>query len=209
MYKRQVSQLSYFVTDKVYNADGAKIKAYGKLTDVSSNLTGSLQMDLASVAAKIGNGCTADNLFQSYKVYIVAEDISADDPATMGIDESLFTDYASMPVILSNPVSADDSKQQQVEMPVAEKSADGTSLILSSKTAGATIIYTIDGTTPSASNGTVYNGPIKLTKDSTTITAIAGKDGMNNSKIVQVIVCLLYTSHIYKNENICLITLDI
>lgn len=186
--KDNVSQLSYFVTDKVYNADGAKIKAYGKLTDVSSNLTGSLQMDLASVAAKIGNGCTADNLFQSYKVYIVAEDISADDPATMGIDESLFTDYASMPVILSNPVSADDSKQQQVEMPVAEKSADGTSLILSSKTAGATIIYTIDGTTPSASNGTVYNGPIKLTKDSTTITAIAGKDGMNNSKIVQVIV---------------------
>ena len=73
-------------------------------------------------------------------------------------------------------------------MPVAEKSADGTSLILSSKTAGATIIYTIDGTTPPASNGTVYNGPIKLTKDSTTITAIAGKDGMNNSKIVQVIV---------------------
>ena len=113
-------------------------------------------MDLASVAAKIGNGCTADNLFQSYKVYIVAEDISADDPATMGIDESLFTDYASMPVILSNPVSADDSKQQQVEMPVAEKSADGTSLILSSKTAGATIIYTIDGTTPSASNKRQY-----------------------------------------------------
>lgn len=186
--KSNVSQLSYFVTDKVYDADGAKIKAYGKLTDVSSNLTGNLQMDLASVAAKIGNGCTADNLFENYKVYIVAEDVSADDPATMGIDESLFTDYASIPVILSNPVSTDDSRQQQVEMPVAAKSADNTSLILSSKTEGATIIYTTDGTTPSASNGTVYNGPIKLTKDSTTITAIARKAGMKDSKIVQFVV---------------------
>lgn len=37
----------------------------------------------------------------------------------------------------------------------------------------AHIYYTTDGTTPSASNGTLYNGPITVTAESTTLKAIA------------------------------------
>ena len=50
-------------------------------------------------------------------------------------------------------------------------------------TSGATIHYTTDGTTPSA-NSTVYSTPISVT-ETTTIKAIAMKEGMNNSGIAE------------------------
>jgi len=53
---------------------------------------------------------------------------------------------------------------------------------ISEGTAGATIYYTTDGSTPSATNGAVYSGPIKLTQ-STTISAVAIGNGMNSSSV--------------------------
>ena len=46
--------------------------------------------------------------------------------------------------------------------------------------AGATIHYTLDGSTPTASTGTVYSGPVTLT-ETTTVKAIAVKDGVSSS----------------------------
>lgn len=61
-----------------------------------------------------------------------------------------------------------------------------TTVILSCPTNNATIYYTTDGTSPSDSVGTrqVYKNPITITK-STTIKAIAVKDGFDNSEVVQ------------------------
>ncbi|HOT74604.1 MAG TPA: chitobiase/beta-hexosaminidase C-terminal domain-containing protein [Candidatus Wallbacteria bacterium] len=52
-----------------------------------------------------------------------------------------------------------------------------------SQVKGAKIIYTTDGTTPSASNGEVYSEPITLTR-STTLKAFAVKDKMLDSAVV-------------------------
>ncbi|ADQ45037.1 glycoside hydrolase family 16 [Caldicellulosiruptor kronotskyensis 2002] len=50
-------------------------------------------------------------------------------------------------------------------------------------TEGATIIYTLDGSTPSRTNGIVYTGPFTVPLGITTIKAMAYKDGMNDSYI--------------------------
>ena len=46
--------------------------------------------------------------------------------------------------------------------------------------AGASIYYTLDGSTPTAETGTVYNGPVTLT-ETTTVKAVAVKDGVTSS----------------------------
>jgi len=56
------------------------------------------------------------------------------------------------------------------------------SLSLSSATEGATIRYTIDGSTPSESTGLIYTQPIVITSN-VTIKAIAVKEGLSNSEI--------------------------
>lgn len=53
---------------------------------------------------------------------------------------------------------------------------------LSTATSGATIHYTTNGTTPSATVGTVYSGPITVAS-STTLKAIATKSGANDSSV--------------------------
>lgn len=49
-------------------------------------------------------------------------------------------------------------------------------------TTGATIRYTVDGSPPSQSNGTVYSGPIVISSN-TTLKAIAYKSGMTDSTV--------------------------
>lgn len=45
---------------------------------------------------------------------------------------------------------------------------------------GAEIRYTTDGSTPTATSGTVYSGPVTLT-ETTTVKAVAVKDGVTSS----------------------------
>jgi hypothetical protein len=56
------------------------------------------------------------------------------------------------------------------------------SVTLASTTPGATIRYTVDGSTPTAQNGIVYNGAITLT-ESATIKAIAVRQGWTDSSV--------------------------
>lgn len=95
------NQISYLVTDKAYNASGVKVLAYGKAATAS--MAGDVRLNLASIAAKVGNSCTVDRLVKNYKIYLVVETISKDIASTSNIDESLFTDYASKPVQVSIP----------------------------------------------------------------------------------------------------------
>lgn len=52
-------------------------------------------------------------------------------------------------------------------------------------TSGASIYYTTDGTTPSASNGTLYNSTFTVNKN-TTVKAIAIKEGLLDSDVASV-----------------------
>ncbi|OBR93301.1 N-acetylmuramoyl-L-alanine amidase LytC precursor [Clostridium ragsdalei P11] len=77
-------------------------------------------------------------------------------------------------------------KGDQVAAPTASPAggavAEGTTVSLSTATDGAAIFYTINGRTPTTSD-TYYNGPITINA-STTIKAIAVKDGMENSSVM-------------------------
>ena len=95
-------QVSVLITDKAYNADGAKIKYYGKLSDVtSSSLSGYGAFDLP-------DDLSIDSWGSSYYVYLLAENANTDNPET-DVDESLFTDYASTPVELTTAPTAGHS----------------------------------------------------------------------------------------------------
>lgn len=58
----------------------------------------------------------------------------------------------------------------------------GTQVTISCATEGATVYYTTDGTTPSATNGTVYSGAITI-NEAMTLSAIAVKEGWTNSAV--------------------------
>jgi len=58
------------------------------------------------------------------------------------------------------------------------------SVVLQSATAGATIVFTTDGSTPTASHGTVYASPVTVA-NSMTVKAFAYKSGMTDSSVAQ------------------------
>lgn len=62
--------------------------------------------------------------------------------------------------------------------------AYGTEVTLSTTTVGATIYYTLDGTTPTVKD-TPFTAPIVLKNESTTISAVAVKSGMSSSNIAR------------------------
>jgi hypothetical protein len=61
-------------------------------------------------------------------------------------------------------------------------SSTSRSVTISCPTAGATIKYTTNGTTPSSANGTIYSGAFTLSSTAT-VKAIAIKSGMTNSDV--------------------------
>lgn len=187
--KNDVNAITYIVTDKAYDANGAKILAYGKLNDVdSSKLKGTADLNLMTIVNKIGKKeITTDNILEKYNVYVVAEIQSKDDLDTTDVNEALFTDYAGVPVKVekSKISKEDDSNLKRVETPTVTVSSDKKTFTLATKTAGATIYYTTDGSDPSSKNGTKYTGALSV-KDNVgkKITMIAVKAGMNDSYIV-------------------------
>ena len=57
-------------------------------------------------------------------------------------------------------------------------------ITLATTTTGASIYYTLDGTTPSSSNGTLYEDPFTIT-ETKTVKAIAVKDGATDSGVAE------------------------
>jgi hypothetical protein len=66
--------------------------------------------------------------------------------------------------------------------PVAGTYTSAQSVTITTTTSGATIRYTTDGSTPSATAGTVYAGPISISA-TTTLKAIAYETGFTNSAV--------------------------
>lgn len=81
------------------------------------------------------------------------------------------------------PSSAPAQKVQTPSIsPAAGTYTSAQSVTITTATSGATIYYTTDGTTPSATNGTVYGSAISVTATKT-IKAIAVKTGMTDSDV--------------------------
>jgi hypothetical protein len=66
--------------------------------------------------------------------------------------------------------------------PVAGTYTSAQTVTISSTTSGASIRYTTDGSTPSATAGNLYSGPLAL-GSTTTLKAIAYKTGFTNSAV--------------------------
>ncbi|SHJ26919.1 The GLUG motif-containing protein [Geosporobacter subterraneus DSM 17957] len=85
------------------------------------------------------------------------------------------------------------STVQQVATPAANPGAGavagGTEITLTTTTAGASIYYSLDGSTPTASS-TLYEGAITIT-ESVTIKAIAVKAGMTNSNVLTAVYTIV------------------
>lgn len=83
---------------------------------------------------------------------------------------------------------SDGSTQQTVATPTFTPNGGSfmaaMEVTISCATQGATILYTTDGTTPNA-NSSVYNAPF-IIFETTTVKAMATKDGMNNSAVASV-----------------------
>ncbi len=86
------------------------------------------------------------------------------------------SNLASASYIISNKVGAPSFT------PVPGTYAGSQNVTLATTTAGATIRYTLDGTTPSATS-TLYSGAIAVTAPGKTIKAIALKAGMTSSTV--------------------------
>lgn len=90
--------------------------------------------------------------------------------------------------IVSVTVNYTLGEATQVNAPVitpngGEVTADS-EISISCATDGASIYYTIDGTEPSATNGTLYSAPFKLSA-AATVKAIAVKSGLDNSSVTE------------------------
>ena len=68
--------------------------------------------------------------------------------------------------------------------PAAGTYSEAQNVTISTTTSGASIYYTTDGSTPSATNGTLYTGAINVSS-TTTIKAIAVKTGNNDSQVAE------------------------
>ncbi len=66
--------------------------------------------------------------------------------------------------------------------PPAGSYSSAQSVAISSATSGASIRYTLDGSTPTSSSGTLYAGPVSVSS-SATLKAIAYKSGSTNSAV--------------------------
>ena len=74
--------------------------------------------------------------------------------------------------------------------PVITANASAGTATISCANAGATIYYTTDGTTPSATNGTEYTGQLSGLPLMTNLQAIAVRDGWNDSPVASAILTL-------------------
>ena len=121
-----------------------------------------------------------DNGDGTYKIYVAAETgrILARNQSNAYFAFYGNTQYKDIVLV---PATALEQVATPTFDPAAGEVTSGTNVSISCATSGATIHYTVDGTDPTSSSAT-YSSPIEITA-TTTIKAIAVKDGMADSEV--------------------------
>lgn len=117
-----------------------------------------------------------------------------------------WTGSSSAPIVITNTASSGHARLKELSVtyatggtqsvatptfsPAAGTYTETQNVTISCTTTGATIYYTTDGTTPTyevtSVNGTQYTSPIAIS-ETTTLKAIAVKQGMNNSSVATAV----------------------
>lgn len=100
-----------------------------------------------------------------------------------------FTNHQLLPI----RIIEDTTKVQDVQASHTGGVTAGTNVTLSTITEGATIYYTVDGSTPTTAN-TEYTGAITVNKQMT-IKAVAVKDGLTNSAVATFVYEIIDTDN--------------
>ena len=156
------------------NANGLKT-ATNYSNTLSINSDASVNIVSAGAYLRYNNAANNGTRFRYYKsssytsqqpihLYKLTEETSAGDGGTTEPVETV-----ANPVISPYGVTFNEGETLKVT--------------IETTTEGADIYYTLDGTVPSADNGELYEGEIEIT-ETTTVKAIAVKEGWNNSEVV-------------------------
>jgi nucleoid-associated protein YgaU len=84
----------------------------------------------------------------------------------------------------STPKPPEQTAATPVFNPAGGTFTQEVSVEITTQTEGAEIRYTLDGSDPSSTNGTLYSGPVKIS-ETTTLAAIAVKTGFKDSEIAK------------------------
>lgn len=121
-----------------------------------------------------------DNGDGTYKIYVAADATRILAKNTSNAYFGFYTGSGYNALVLV-PATAMEQVKTPTFDPAAGEVTSGDQVTISCATSGATIHYTVDGTDPTSSSAT-YSSPIEITA-TTTIKAIAVKDGMADSEI--------------------------
>lgn len=157
----QLYRKAYTVT---YNANGGS----GSMTD-----TNSPYFENSTVTTKTNTFTNGTQSFTGWNTKANGSGTSYDEGATFTITENttLYAQWASASTVATPSIYLDGGTY-----------TGNQSTTISCGTDGASIYYTLDGTNPSSSNGTLYSGAITI-DHSCTLKAIGIKDGLTDSEI--------------------------
>ena len=107
---------------------------------------------------------------------------------TVTLPDTIDANGKSLKVTIKVTVNAAPYVEKVSANPVAGSYTENQNVTLSTSTEGAEIYYTTDGSAPNKANGTKYTGAISVTGTegqvvTTTIKAVAVKDGMQDSEV--------------------------
>lgn len=105
------------------------------------------------------------------------------------------------------------SASKPIITPNGGEVAAGTEVTITSGTEGASIYYTLDGTDPSAENGTLYSAPVAI-NETCTLKAIATAEGLDASEIASADFTVIeptsfgYVTNVTSGKNYLLVADD-
>lgn len=148
------------------------------------------------VSVKLSSASTSDGATILYRIFQSdAADVDVADWYTYnGTDVFPMDDFSTIKAITTKSGKYSHMSQYTVDLsslrcpaPDILTAVNSTSMTMATTLAGATIYYTIDNTTPSATNGTKYSGQITLAGNYT-YKAVAVKEGMFSSTVSEYTV---------------------